>query len=100
VGTRLPVIACSLTGQGQKERLSDWKSLLAVATSREKLPNGMRLRFRHDLTERVRALAVAEQECCSFLRFDAAEREDGFELTIVTETSGQQALRFIFGDSG
>ena len=97
MGTRLPVIACTLTGQGQKERLDDWKSLLAVATSREELPDGMRFLFRHDLAERVRALAAAEHECCSFLRFDAVEREDGFELTVVTEASGQEALRFIFG---
>ena len=97
MGTRLPVIACSLNGQGQKERLNEWKSLLAVATSREELPNGVRFRFRHDLAERVRTLAVAEHECCSFLRFDAAEREDGLELTVVTEISGQEALRFIFG---
>ena len=97
MGTSLPVIACSLTGDGQRERLTDWKALLAVATSREELPNGMRFRFRHDLADRVRALAVAERECCSFLRFDAAEREDGFEVTVVTEASGQEALRFIFG---
>lgn len=97
MGASLPVIACSLSGDGQRQRLDDWKSLLAVATSREELPNGMRFRFRHDLADRVRALAVAEQECCSFLRFDAAEREDGLELTVVTEASGQEALRFIFG---
>ena len=97
MGTSLPVIACSLTGDGQRERLVEWKSLLTVAESCEELPNGMRFRFRQELAERVRALAVAEQECCSFLRFEAAEREDGFQLTVVTEKSGQEALRFIFG---
>ena len=97
MGTSLPVIACSLTGDGQRERLVEWKSLLAVAESREELPDGMRFRFRNDFVERVRTLAAAEQECCSFLRFDFAEAEDGLVLTVVTEASGQEALRFIFG---
>lgn len=97
MGTSLPIIACSLTGDGQRERLNEWKSLLAVAESREELPNGMRFRFRPNLAERVRSLAAAEQECCSFLRFDAAEAEDGLVLTVETERSGHEALRFIFG---
>jgi MerR family copper efflux transcriptional regulator len=97
MGTSRPIIACSLTGDGQRERLNEWKSLLAVAESREELPNGMRFRFRPDLAERVRSLAAAERECCSFLRFDAAEAEDGLLLTVETERSGQEALRFIFG---
>jgi hypothetical protein len=97
MGTSLPIIACSLTGDGQRERLNEWKSLLAVAASREELPNGMRFRFRPNLAERVRSLAAAEQECCSFLRFDTAEAEDGLVLTVETERSGQEALRFIFG---
>jgi hypothetical protein len=97
MGTNLPVIACSLTGDGQRERLNEWKSLLAVAESREELPSGLRFRFRSNLAERVRSLAAAEQECCSFLRFDAAEAEDRFVLTVETEESGQEALRFIFG---
>jgi hypothetical protein len=97
MGTSLPIIACSLTGDGERERLNEWKSLLAVAESREELPNGMRFRFRPNLAERVRSLAAAEQECCSFLRFDTAEAEDGLVLTVETERSGQEALRFIFG---
>ena len=70
--------------------------MLAVAESREELSNGMRFRFRPNLAERVRSLAAAEQKCCSFLRFDAAETEDGLVLTVETESSGQEALRFIF----
>ncbi len=93
----LPIIACSLTGHGQRERLNEWKSLLPVAESREELPNGVRLRFHPNVAERVRSLAAAEQECCSFLRFDAAEVEDGLVMTVETERSGQEALRFIFG---
>jgi MerR family copper efflux transcriptional regulator len=97
MGTNLPVIACSLTGEGQRARLSEWKSLLDLADSRQGSPSGMRFRFRRDLAERVRSLAAAEQECCSFLRFDLVEAGDNLVMTVETEESGQEALRFIFG---
>jgi hypothetical protein len=97
VRTSLPVIACSLTAGGQRERLNEWKSLLAVAESREESPTGMRFRFRPNLAERVRSLAEAEQECCSFLRFGVVEAGEGVVMTVDTEEAGQKALRFIFG---
>jgi MerR family copper efflux transcriptional regulator len=97
VGRSLPVIACTLTTDGQRERLDEWKSLLAIAESREELGIGVRFRFRTDLTERVRTLAAAERECCSFLHFDLVEAEDALVLTVETEEAGQEALRFIFG---
>jgi MerR family transcriptional regulator, copper efflux regulator len=97
MATRLPIIACSLNGTNQRERLAEWKSLLAVAELREELPNGRRFRFGPSFAERVRSLAEAEQECCSFLRLDVAEANDGVVLTVETEPSGQEALRFIFG---
>jgi hypothetical protein len=97
MATSLPVIACSLNGSNQRERLAEWKSLLAIADFREDLPQGRRFRFRPGLSERVRSLAEAEQECCSFLRLDVAEADDGLTLTVETEPSGQEALRFIFG---
>jgi MerR family copper efflux transcriptional regulator len=97
MATNLPVFACSLTASGQRERLSEWKSLLAGAESREELPTGIRFRFRPELAERVRSLAAAEQECCSFLRFEVVEGGDDVVMTVETEEAGQEALRFIFG---
>ena len=95
--TSLPLIACSLTAGGQRELLNEWKSLLAVAESREESPSGMRFRFRPNLAERVRSLAAAEQECCAFLRFGLVEAGDEVVMTVETEEAGQEALRFIFG---
>jgi hypothetical protein len=97
MGSSLPEIACSLTGEGQRERLNEWKSLLALAESRQESSNGMRFRFRHDLAERVRSLSAAERECCSFLRFDFVNDGDDLVMTVETEEAGQEALRFIFG---
>lgn len=95
--TSLPLIACSLTGNGQRRRLNDWRALLAAAESREQLTTGMRFRFPGELTEHIRGLAAAERECCSFLRFDLAEADGSVVLTVETEEAGQEALRFIFG---
>ena len=97
MGTSLPVIACSLNADGQRERLTEWKSLLAGAMSREQLSTGMRFWFPTDLRVRVLALAAAEQECCSFLRFDLVEGGDALVLTVGAEEAGQEALRLIFG---
>jgi hypothetical protein len=92
----LPLVACSLSASGRRERLTEWKSLLAVAESREELSTGMRYRFPSALTERVRSLAAAEHECCSFLRFDLVEAGDSLVLTIEADETGQEALRFVF----
>ncbi len=42
----LPVIARSLDGSEQRERLDEWKSLLARAASRDEVPGGLRFIFR------------------------------------------------------
>ena len=96
MATSLPIVACSLSGTNQRERLDDWRALLAEATSRQELPNGMRFRFPSDLAERVRMLAAAEQECCGFLSFETTERGAEVEMTVETDKSGADALRFIF----
>ncbi len=92
----LPVVACSLSAAGQRERLDEWKALLARANSRERLSTGMRYRFPLDLAQQVSALAAAEQECCSFLRFDLTQAENSLVLTVESDGAGQDALRFIF----
>jgi hypothetical protein len=97
MGTGLPTIACSLSAGGYRERLDEWKSLLASSESREELTGGVRCQFRSDLAERVRSLAAAEQECCSFFRFDLVESGGALVLTVESAETEQEALRVIFG---
>jgi hypothetical protein len=98
VDDALPVIACSLNGNEQRERLAEWKSLLAHAASRDEVPGGFRFVFRPaaDFAERVRRLSAAEHDCCPFLRFEVAQIGDAVVLTVETEPAGQEALRFVF----
>jgi len=76
---------------------------MEIPACRGRVPRGvtdwLRFRFRPELAERVRSLAAAEQECCSFLRFEVVEGGDDVVMTVETEEAGQEALRFMFGPS-
>jgi MerR family copper efflux transcriptional regulator len=94
----LPVIACSLDGQGQRSRLREWTDLLRQATLREEIPGGLRYSFTASdkLESRIRELAAAEQDCCSFLNLGVIRSGDDVELTVTASPDGQEALGFIF----
>ena len=94
----LPLVACSLSAEDQPARLDKWGSLLASAASRAEVPGGMSYVFRplSAFAERVRDLAAAEHDCCTFLDFEIVEQNDELRLTVTTHPAGQAALRFIF----
>jgi hypothetical protein len=92
----LPIVACSLSAFGQRERLGAWRSLLDRSQMRERLSTGMRYRFSAELANEARALAAAEEECCSFLRFNVEQSGDSVLLTVESDGEGLDALRFIF----
>jgi hypothetical protein len=46
--------------------------------------------------QRIRDLAAAEHDCCTFLDFEIIEEGDELRLTVTTHPAGQAALRFIF----
>jgi hypothetical protein len=94
----LPLIACSLDSDGQQARLAEWADLLAQAAAREETARGVRYSFASvsaDTENRIRALASAEQGCCSFLQFKIA-RADQIEMAVTAPPEGREALRFIF----
>jgi hypothetical protein len=92
------LIACSLDTSGQRERIDAWRDLLATSDQREATANGVRYLFAASdgLEERVRALAAAEHDCCSFLAFSVSRIDQYVEMTVTTQPDGQDALRFIF----
>jgi hypothetical protein len=98
MGSRLPLVACSLDGADRPKRVAEWAELLRRARTREETPAGMRYTFAADeeLTMRVEALAAAEHSCCSFLAFEVIERNDELEMTVTATPDGQEALRLIF----
>jgi hypothetical protein len=62
-------------------------------------PGGVRYTFANtdgDMQARVRALAEAEQDCCSFFQFDVTATCDRVGMTVVALAEAQEALRFVF----
>jgi MerR family copper efflux transcriptional regulator len=94
--TELPLIACTLDGADQKQRLADWASLLREASRREETAGGYRYSFAAELEPRVRSLTAAEQECCSFLHLELVRTGEELELTVTAPPEAEAAVRFVF----
>ncbi|GAA1501195.1 hypothetical protein GCM10009760_63850 [Kitasatospora kazusensis] len=64
-------MACTLGGANLGERTAQWGALVAEATGREEIPDGLRLTFSPvpEPAGRVAVLAVAEPGCCVFFDF-------------------------------
>jgi len=46
--------------------------------------------------QRIRGLAAAEHDCCSFLEFDVTRHEDRVVMNVTAPPDGLDALRTIF----
>jgi hypothetical protein len=76
-------IACTLPAESRSVRSQDWQRILASATSRSVLNDGVRLEFDPDVpVDELIRLAVAEQECCRFFAFALTidQRDVGLEV--------------------
>ncbi|HEU0023112.1 MAG TPA: hypothetical protein VFQ12_00680 [Thermoleophilaceae bacterium] len=88
-------IACTLDAAERPRRQSDIRSLgrdglLSVDRGARRAV----LRFRLDsgIRERVEAIASAEVECCAFLTFEVADRDEATTLTIVAPAGGETLM--------
>ena len=95
---QLPLVACSLDADGQRERLAEWAELLGKAGSSSPTTDGARYSFdaSDELEQQLRALAAAEKACCSFLDFELSRRGGTIELKVTSPADGLEALRFVF----
>lgn len=76
-------IACSLHPDLVGGRIDEWNQMLASGTSRETIPNGIRVRFDRNVDAHTLAgLAAAEQTCCSFFHFDIGIGAEGVTLDV------------------
>jgi hypothetical protein len=94
----LPLVACSLDAGGQRDRLVEWAELLGNASTSSPKADGARYRFEasDELERQIRALAAAEQACCSFLDFEISSAAGTIELTVTSPADGLEALRIVF----
>lgn len=97
--TPAPALACALSGDEIADRISEWQSVAATATSRRRRDDGWQLRFADDpqLAGRIATLAAAEQRCCPFLAFRLELRDGALDLEITAPPEGGPLLASLFG---
>lgn len=93
---RTAPVACTLTGDGMRERAEQWHLVLDGA-QRAAIPEGIRLTVPAERAAAVAGLAADEQQCCPF--FDFRLHLDGPELHLEVRTAevGAQLLADLFG---
>ncbi|MEU6764993.1 MerR family transcriptional regulator [Streptomyces sp. NPDC046853] len=92
---RTAPVACSLTGDGLRERTAQWREAVDGA-ARTAVPDGIRLTLPVERTARVAELAAAEQQCCPF--FDFRLHLDGprLHLEVRAPADGADLLTDLF----
>ena len=80
-------IACTLTPAGLAARGDRWHRLLArEMTERAETSDGLRICFRPEAEEELRALVAAETECCPWATW-TVERDAGTIMLDVRSTA-------------
>lgn len=98
-----PPFACSLSAEGQAQRVADFRDLAERAlVDRERTEDAVVLRFcgGEEVKSAVRDLARREKECCPFFTFGFEERPDGLALSVSAPAEGQGLLESVFGEVG
>ncbi|MFD4868417.1 heavy metal-responsive transcriptional regulator [Streptomyces sp. NPDC058412] len=92
-------VSCTLGGPELEGRTQEWRQLVERATTREEIPDGLRLTFpaAAELAGQVAALAAAEQGCCSFFDFTLHLTPAALELTVRAPEAGAPLLADLFG---
>jgi hypothetical protein len=94
-------IACSLSRPDLKDRGRRWAALAAQAlTARANTAQGVRLSFRPGpgTEEELRALAVAETDCCAWATWTVHAAPAELILDVDAPGAGARALQTMFAD--
>ena len=91
-------VACTLAPSAVPDRMADWHALLAHATEREHLDDGVRVRFAAGTPVGALAeLAVAEQACCRFFAFALVVDGRGLALEVRGPDDARPVIDAVFG---
>jgi len=95
----LPILACSLDGKEQRDRVAEWTKVNQRATSRELQDGRITARYPSDphLLSELRALIAAEAECCSFMAFEVQETPNEVIVEVRVPSEMNQVLAGTFG---
>ena len=94
-------VACTLSGGGQAQRVTEWQTLVSSATGREAVPNGLRLFFPAEaaLAGALARLATAESDCCRFFDFALEFGADALVFTVRAPAGTEDLLVDLFGEA-
>jgi len=75
--TETTPVACTLTASGLRGQIQRWQRLMARAmTERAETADGLRISFRREAEDELRALVAVETGCCAWATW-TVEREAG-----------------------
>ena len=97
------IIACTLDPELVRERVDDWRRLVAESDGVEEVDGGLRLRFALGSTvdgARVAALAEAERDCCPFFAFTLRVDEAGSRLEITAPAEARPLVDVLLSLGG
>jgi hypothetical protein len=94
-------VVCTLDADGgnMAERLGEWQAILAQATGREAIDEGVAVTFDHDVarTAELARLLAAEYSCCSFASYHLIIDGNGVRVEIRAPGEAWDALAAVFG---
>jgi hypothetical protein len=95
-------MACTLSGDGQRARASEWAELLDQATRRTPVTGGVNVTFPADpaLVGRLASLTAREKQCCAFFAFTLDMTAAGsVTLQVRAPQQAQSLVAELLGDS-
>lgn len=91
-------IVCSLDPHPGRNRVEDWNRVLSESAPRSAIRGGVRVHFGHDVDVVALAeLAEAEQDCCSFFRFNIRIGADGVSMDVAGPDEARDVIASVFG---
>jgi len=98
-----PIVCTLHTNDGSRaQRLGEWQGVLAQATGREPIDDGIAVTFDHDVVRagELGRLLAAEYSCCSFASYHLIIDARGLRIEIRTPPGARDALATVFGTIG
>ena len=90
-------VACTLTASGLRGQIQRWQRLMARAmTERAETADGLRISFRHEAEDELRALVAVETECCAWATWTVAREAGTIVLDVRSAVEGVATLHSMF----
>lgn len=99
--SRCEPVVCTLSSGQAGDRLAEWSDLRRVATSIEKLADGVRFRLPARFVDDATDLADRELQCCLFLAIEFTDLTGETEMTVAsTNPDGVPVVHLLAGLTG